>query len=286
MSERDEGGGRGGGGLPRDEYYYEIQLTNKQLVFYFLAGATGLILSFLAGIMVGRGVDAGANEPRTVREEPVVAVADDASRKAVPSPSPEALSYPQLESEKANDRLEPTPGQAPAAGVRSAAPAAKSSPTPAPAMKPSPATAGKTPPPPAAPPKAAPTPVKVAAAATPTPVPTAAPTPVPPKPTPTPKPMATPAPKTTPTPKPARATVPAAEAGALSIQVGAFKDKATADGISAQLRRKGYPAHVISPEGGGLFNVRVGPYANHGEAERIKTRLEQQEKFKPFIVKQ
>jgi hypothetical protein len=40
--------------LAQDDYYYEIQLTNKQLVFYFMAGATGLILSFLAGIMVGR----------------------------------------------------------------------------------------------------------------------------------------------------------------------------------------------------------------------------------------
>ena len=46
--------------LAQDDYYYEIQLTNKQLVFYFMAGATGLILSFLAGVMVGRGVDQGA----------------------------------------------------------------------------------------------------------------------------------------------------------------------------------------------------------------------------------
>ena len=43
--------------MAQDDYYYEIQLTNKQLVFYFMAGATGLILSFLAGVMVGRGVD-------------------------------------------------------------------------------------------------------------------------------------------------------------------------------------------------------------------------------------
>ena len=285
MSERDESGGRGNSS-PRDEYYYEIQLSNKQLVFYFLAGATGLILSFLAGIMVGRGVDAGANEPRSVREEPVVAVTDDASRKAAAataaaSPSPEALSYPQLESEKVNDRLEPTPGPAPAGKP----PAAKPTAAPAPAAKPSPAAASKAPPAPVAAPKSAPSPVRVAQAATPTPVPT----PVPPKATPAPKPTPTPAPKVTPAQKPGRAPaapVAAAEAGALSIQVGAFKDKATADGVSAQLRRKGYPAHVMSPEGGGLFNVRVGPYANRGEAERIKTRLEQQEKFKPFIVKQ
>ena len=43
--------------MAQDDYYYEIQLTNKQLVFYFMAGAAGLVLSFLAGVMVGRGVE-------------------------------------------------------------------------------------------------------------------------------------------------------------------------------------------------------------------------------------
>ena len=32
--------------MAQDDYYYEIQLTNKQLVFYFMAGAAGLVLSF------------------------------------------------------------------------------------------------------------------------------------------------------------------------------------------------------------------------------------------------
>ena len=45
--------------MAQDDYYYEIQLTNKQLVFYFMAGAAGLVLSFLAGVMVGRGIDGG-----------------------------------------------------------------------------------------------------------------------------------------------------------------------------------------------------------------------------------
>ena len=59
--------------MAQDDYYYEIQLTNKQLVFYFMAGATGLILSFLAGVMVGRGVDAAQGEvqARNVAEEKV-----------------------------------------------------------------------------------------------------------------------------------------------------------------------------------------------------------------------
>ena len=30
--------------MAQDDYYYEIQLNNKQLVFYFLAGATALVL--------------------------------------------------------------------------------------------------------------------------------------------------------------------------------------------------------------------------------------------------
>ena len=31
--------------MAQDDYYYEIQLTNKQLVFYFMAGAAGLTLA-------------------------------------------------------------------------------------------------------------------------------------------------------------------------------------------------------------------------------------------------
>ena len=48
--------------MAQDDYWYEIHLSNKQLVFYFMAAATVLILSFLAGVMVGRGVDSAAGE--------------------------------------------------------------------------------------------------------------------------------------------------------------------------------------------------------------------------------
>src|SRR4051812_22648302 len=73
----------------QDDYYYEIQLTNKQLVFYFMAGATGLILSFLAGVMVGRGVDStgGEVQARTVQEDKVVAEGRPVPR---PLPAPSA----------------------------------------------------------------------------------------------------------------------------------------------------------------------------------------------------
>jgi cell division septation protein DedD len=92
--------------LAQDDYYYEIQLTNKQLVFYFMAGATGLILSFLAGVMVGRGVDSVSGEvqaARTVQEDRIVA---EETPKPV-KPATEDLTYAQrLEGDKVEDTLE------------------------------------------------------------------------------------------------------------------------------------------------------------------------------------
>ncbi|MCL4818613.1 MAG: SPOR domain-containing protein [Vicinamibacteria bacterium] len=212
----------------QDDYYYEIQLTNKQLVFYFLAGATGLVLAFLAGVMVGRGVqappDPAAAQP--VREEKIV------SEEPKPTPLPaDSLTFPRnLESDKADDVLEK-----PAATPRTAATA----------------------------------------------VPVATPTATP-RPTATPKPTATPAPKPTPAPTKA-ASAPAA--GSFSIQVGAFRDRASADSVATRLKGKGFSAYVVAPAGEGLFNVRVGRYDARPEAERVMARLRDQEKFKPFIVR-
>jgi DedD protein len=74
----------------------------------------------------------------------------------------------------------------------------------------------------------------------------------------------------------------------LVIQVGAFRERSRAEVVKEQLRKKGYPAHVGSAAGerGGLFNVYVGPYSTREQADRVKTRLVEQERFKPFIVRQ
>jgi cell division septation protein DedD len=78
---------------------------------------------------------------------------------------------------------------------------------------------------------------------------------------------------------------PIVASGNFTIQVGAFKDKASADSVVARLKNKGFAAYVVSPEGEGLFNVRVGNFSARPEAERISARLRDEEKFKPFIVK-
>jgi cell division septation protein DedD len=245
--------------VAQDDYYYEIQLTNKQLVFYFMAGATGLILSFLAGVMVGRGVDAvgEVQASKPVAEERIVA-----EQAPVAPPSTTDLTYAQrLDGEKNEDALE----------------------------KPRPATvadaAGKAP----APAAVAPPPVTRAKPA-PEPVTTPAPAKAVPSPRPTPSPKASPASPRSPEPKTAdvKAAKPTAGGGNFTIQVGAFRDKASAESVATRLKGKGFAAFVISPEGdgGGLFNVRVGSYTARSDAERVQVKLRDEEKFTPFIVKQ
>ena len=87
-------------------------------------------------------------------------------------------------------------------------------------------------------------------------------------------------PKPTPPPKKPAAT-PIAR---LTIQVGAFKERAAAEAIVKRLKGKGYSAYLV-PVSEGLFNVRVGSFTDREDAERIVAKLETQEKFKPFIVK-
>jgi DedD protein len=263
--------------LAQDDYYYEIQLTNKQLVFYFLAGATGLILSFLAGVMVGRGVDQSAGEVQAARPVAEERVVTEESPKPA-APAAEDLSYAQrLESEKADEGLEHPKAGAPAG--KAAAPAGKPAGTGT-------AAAGNAAPAATAPGSTAAAAPSTTAAATPSSTTPAAGRAA--------APPTTTAPHAAPTgkpPAPAAAAAkppkggPAAGSGNFTIQVGAFKDKASADSVVARLKTKGFAAYVVAPEGEGLFNVRVGNFPARADAERIQGRLRDEEKFKPFIVK-
>jgi DedD protein len=100
--------------------------------------------------------------------------------------------------------------------------------------------------------------------------------------------VATPTPKPTPikaTPGMPKALSP--KSAGHAVQVGAFKDKATADSVMRSLRAKDLPTYVSppAPASGGLFTVRVGPYASRADADVVAARL-RAEKFKPYIIKQ
>lgn len=231
--------------MSEGETQYNIPVSSKQLIVYFVFLVIALTAAFLAGVMVGRNVDS-APEP-AVRD-----IQDGLPEDVQTSPTPDNLTYG---SSLQSDRVEglagataPTPSPAPSSSPASRpSPAPLSSPTPAPKTRPS---------------------------ATPAPKAKEAPAP---KATPTPK--ATPSPRSTPAPK-GKAT----PISRLTIQVGAFKDKAAAESIVRRLKGKGYSAYLV-PVSEGLFNVRVGSFSDREDAERVLAKLESQEKFKPFIVK-
>ena len=76
-------------------------------------------------------------------------------------------------------------------------------------------------------------------------------------------------------------------AAGFGIQVGAFRDKASADTVVKSLKTRGFPAYTVAPaaNSGGLFTVRVGIYRDRADAESVQGRLND-DKFKPYIIKQ
>jgi cell division septation protein DedD len=238
------------------ETQYNIPVSSKQLIVYFVFLVIALSAAFLAGVMVGRNVDSSPQQ--TVRD-----IQDVVQEEPVASPTPDALTYGSTLAGDKIEGLSPAPGST-TTPVPQATPRAKSSPAAMTSPSPSPVA---------------------------TPRLAAIPSNLPPRPTATPasraaaKPTATPRATPKPSPKQTASARPAATPLArLTIQVGAFKERAAAEAIVKRLKGKGYSAYLV-PVSEGLFNVRVGSFTKREDAERILAKLETQEKFKPFIVK-
>lgn len=245
--------------MAEGETQYNIPVSSKQLIVYFVFLVIALSAAFLAGVMVGRNVDSSPQQ--SVRD-----IQDVVQEEPSASPTPDALTYGSTLAGDKIEGLSPAPGATPAPAAQ-ATPIAAS----APAAKPSPSALST--------PRPAATPTVQAPAARPTVTPARPAA----KPTATPRPTPKPTPK--PSAKPAASARPAATPlGRLTIQVGAFKERAAAEAIVKRLKSKGYSAYLV-PVSEGLFNVRVGSFTAREDAERILTKLETQEKFKPFIVK-
>lgn len=246
--------------MAEGETQYNIPVSSKQLIVYFVFLVIALSAAFLAGVMVGRNVDASPEPTARDIQEPGL------PEEPAASPTPDALTYGStLQSEKV-EGLAPSAASAPMSSPRAAAVAPA---VPAPVSKATPpvTTAARPTPTPARSPVAV---AKAPEKATPKPAPKATPKPTaPPKAT----PKATPAPKSAPAP-----------INRLTIQVGAFKERSAAEAIVKRLKGKGYSAYLV-PVSEGLFNVRVGSFTDREDAERVLAKLETQEKFKPFIVK-
>lgn len=240
--------------MAEGETQYNIPVSSKQLIVYFVFLVIALSAAFLAGVMVGRNVDSSPQQ--TVRD-----IQDVVQEEPVASPTPDALTYGSTLAGDKVEGLSPAPGSS-ATPVPQTTPRAESSPA---AAAPSPTPLS--------------TPRSAATSSNPAPRPTATAA------RPAAKPTATPRATPKPSPRQSASARPAATPLArLTIQVGAFKERAAAEAIVKRLKGKGYSAYLV-PVSEGLFNVRVGSFTKREDAERILAKLETQEKFKPFIVK-
>ena len=234
-----------------DEGFREIQLNGKQLIFLFMAVTVVLVVTFLFGVLVGRGARGGADTAQIASGEvtadpgvasaadtpPPAAAAGSAPTQAPPAPAAEELSYADrlLRDTPAEEKLKSPEAADPPVTVPQEPVAERVSPPPVPK---------ETPPPTAATPRTAP--------------PASAPASV----------------------SAAQATDPSGPG--FAVQVAAYRDRKDADTLAKQLTAKGYPAFVMDPVKGtstALFRVRVGKYKTLKDAEAVETRLQTAEQL-------
>ncbi len=236
-----------------DDGFHEIQLSGKQLVFLFMATTVVSIVIFLCGVLVGRGVQTARGtvaEAAGLETTAGIALGDDAAvAPSSDTPTPvTGLSYPgNLTGELETPTVKPGAADGLGQVSREATPEPEAEPEPEPAP---------------------PAPVQ-AAAATPAPAPSKAATPAP---------AAVPPPSNAPAP---------AEDGGFTVQVTALKNRPEADAIAQRLQTRGYKAYVVAPAAGGqvIYKVRVGMNMQRQEADRVMRRLQNEEKFKPWITR-
>lgn len=228
-----------------DEPLHEIQLNGKQLVFLFMSATVVAVVIFLAGVMVGRGVQlpqatlaASAGEAAIVDptvEPPSTTSATTGS--AAPVTAQETLTYA--------GRLEGT-----------APPEEDLAPVTEPVAEP----AAVPPPPPAVERAPAPTPAPTRAAATPAaaPAPAAAAASIGSEP-------------------PGNGFVVQVAATRERSEADTIARRLAGKGYPAFV--------TTPPSGPRMFRVRVGKYDNRREAEAVAGRLQREEQFQPWITR-
>lgn len=266
--------------------YYEVALTNRQVLIAFVVLLTSIVAAFLSGVWIGRGggtparPTAGISEAAaTVTEPPLEQLTffsgkEAGTRTGAAAPSggvaPPAASANAPRPASASDDRDATPG-APAAPADT--PTAEEAATEAMRQNlDATMAANRTVPAPAAPGAAAPAGTRV----TTQPV---APAAVPAKPAPAPAKPAAAAAKETATAKPA-------VAGKIFVQVYSSTNVARAKEIVAQLRKAGFAVVVAeTPKGGGTNSrVRVGPYAERAKADAAAAKLRRDFRLETWVT--
>ena len=87
-------------------------------------------------------------------------------------------------------------------------------------------------------------------------------------------------------PAPTPAPVENAQSSAWAVQLGAFSNRAKAEQLVEQLRKRQYPAFLLEYRAGGqvLYRVRVGPEQDRSRAQEIAARLAK-DGFEPVVAR-
>ncbi len=241
-----------------DDGFREIQLNGKQLVFLFMAVTVVLVVTFLTGVLVGRGVraeraeaaqaDVLTDQPPTPERAPEpLADADDPTKATPPPAEPEdaASEQPPVAVARNPEPVPPAP--------------------PADTTKPAAATTARND-------------AKPAAAAAPASKPPQAPVP-----------PADVSPRNAASANANAAVASAPPSGprnGYAVQVAAVNVRGEADAIVRRLSAKGYSAYVEVPKNNAsVFRVRVGTFRTRREAQTMADRLKKEEKFKPWVTR-
>jgi cell division septation protein DedD len=249
--------------------YYEIALTNRQVIVAFVLLLLCMVAAFFSGVWIGR-------------ESGVRSATEQLVRNA-PPPAEEKKEGQNLEEFEFFDSAQKgKPGQ----GKPGAAQAKPAEPAPEPkAETPSQAgtdttlaedfgaedtEAGAAPKPsaasPSAPPKKAPTPEATPAVAA--------------------KPAATPRPPKKPTEKPEPSAEPARAAGQVVIQVFSSPEKEQAERIRDRLVGGGHKAYLSPVEVSGrtMYRVRIGPFASRDKAQQAAEQVRKSFKLDTWVT--
>lgn len=237
--------------------YYEISLTNRQVVITFVILLTFVLAIFLCGVWVGKNGQARLAQttdadPNSEVEQPEQ-LANMEEFKFFTEEGAENTSAPDLS--VLAGPSEPTEPQRDDPPVREQSP-----PAPAPAPQPTTNTA-----PPAQPTSSQPTP---------RPEPTRAEAP--------PQSRPAPPPKT----EPATASPPASLSAGFVVQVFSTRDETQARKVLQRLKGAKHNAFLSAVEvtGQTMYRVRVGPFSERDAADRVAAQVRRQMKLDPWVT--
>ena len=231
--------------------YYEVALTNRQVLICFVVLLSAVLGAFLSGVWIGtrdrgeavRTVDGASGEgdgaavPDEVARLEEFKFPDEGEGENEPLDKPDLsglLDKPRQDTTLAQDVGQPGADRKPPEESRPASPPASPPPSPPPSSPP---------PPPTAPP---------------------------------------------PSPPPSAATPPASSASTegFVVQVFSGRDASQARKVKATVERDGYTAFLSSVQQGAmtLYRVRVGPFDSRAAAEKAEDIIKRKHKYDTWVT--